>query len=496
MKKQITVLLLAAFLSATAAHAQRATVKVESGTLLGEQTGDVVAYRGIPYAAPPVGELRWQAPKRVARWKGEREALKFGAACPQDPKLGGNPQPIAEDCLYLNVWAPAGAKRSSLPVMVYLHGGGFVAGAGFQNIYYGHNFARDGVVLVSINYRLGSLGFFAHPALGGKGGNYALLDQIAALEWVQRNIAAFGGDPRRVTLFGESAGGYAVLFLMTNATDRPLFQQAIAQSAPGYKRPKTRATQEANDIKLAEAAGVPVTGTAAQLRALAPEKLFGDYSDVGPFIDSELVRQFPLPAFEAKQARRIPLIIGSNSDEGSLVRVYPRSVPDMLNLLGDRATAIRAAYGEVSDDKPRFERQFFGDAVFGASSRHIANLHSAVAPSFLYQFDYLTASLRGQRPGAAHVSEVPYVFDTLANWPIPATDEDQAMATRVHACWVTFAKTGKPACEGEGAWPAYDPAKDNTFMFRIEGPRTEHGYRARQFDAIQTAVHPLAIGAQ
>ena len=466
------------------------TVTIESGSLAGEANGSVWVFRGVPYAAPPVGELRWRAPKSPGRWHGVRQAVTFGAACVQDPALGGNPRPQSEDCLYLNVWTPAGAARASLPVMVWIHGGGFVAGAGFQNLYDGTNFARDGVVLVSINYRLNAMGFFSHPALRG-GGNFGLMDEIAALQWVKKNIAAFGGDPHRVTLFGESAGGDSVLFLLT-ATAPDLFQQAIIESGPGYRTPKTQPQEQAHDVKLAQSAGVPATGSAKQLRALAPEKFFGDFYGAGPFIDGRLVRQFPLAIFEAGRARRVPLIIGSNSDEGSIAKIYSQAVPDILSAMGDQAARVRAAYGEVGSDEAVFGRQLFGDVVFGASSRRIAALNSSSAPTFLYQFDYLTADLRGKRPGASHVSEVPYVFDTLANWWAPPTDEDRAMATLVHSCWVSFAKFGHPACGSPDAWSPYDPHTDRTFLITREGTHAQSGYRARQYDAIAAALYSPA----
>jgi para-nitrobenzyl esterase len=487
-----TATLLLALGVTTPALAERVVLRVESGALAGEQDGSIAVFKGIPYAAAPVGELRWRPPQPVPRWHGVREADQFGAACPQDPALGGNPQPQSEDCLFLNVWAPSGARRGSLPVMVWLHGGGFVAGAGSQGPYEGAGFARDGVVLLTLNYRLGALGFFAHPALGG-GANYTLLDQVAALEWVKHNISAFGGDPHRVTLFGESAGGDAVLSLLTAAKTAPLFQQAIAESAPGYnERRRTLAQEEERDIRLAAAAGVGAAGTAAQLRAIPPEKLFGDHTDVAPFIDGDLVTGIPLQSFETGPARKIPLLIGSNSNEGSIAAVYPQAVPKLLASLGDRADELRRAYGPVGSDEPRFERELFGDAIFGAALRHIATVHSKAAPTYLYQFDYLASALRDKRPGVSHVGEIPYVFDSLAFWPMSATDEDRMVATRVHACWVAFARSGRPACATDDPWSAYDPATDNTMVFSARGLRMENGYRAPQFDAIQALLYSTA----
>jgi para-nitrobenzyl esterase len=485
---------LASLCAPLAAAAAGQTISVESGALAGDTSGPVWTFKGIPYAAPPVGELRWRAPQRPVHWRGIREASSFGAACSQDPKLGGNPRPQSEDCLYLNVWTPANAGGAGLPVMVWIHGGGFVAGAGSQNLYDGSRFARDGVVLVTINYRLGAMGFFSHPALHG-GGNFGLMDQIAALEWVKRNIAAFGGDPRRVTVFGESAGGDSVLFLLTVAVPAP-FQQAIAESGPGYRKPKTQAEEESQDIRLAASAGVPESGTAAQLRALEPEKLFGDYYAAGPFMDGRLVRQFPLAVFEQGTARRVPLMIGSNSDEGSIAGLYSRAVPEILAAMGDQAAQVRAAYGELGSDDAAFGRRLFGDAIFGASARRIAASNAVSAPTFLYQFDYLTASLRGKRPGAAHVSEVPYVFDTLSNWWSPPTEEDRAMATLVHSCWTTFAKLGHPECGARGSWSPYAAGNDNTLVITADGVHEQYGYRAREYDAIAAALYPPAASTR
>ncbi|HEY9234758.1 MAG TPA: carboxylesterase family protein, partial [Phenylobacterium sp.] len=237
---------------ASAAHAQAPKVKVESGVLAGASTERADIFRNVPYAAPPVGDLRWAPPKRPLAWSSERDATTNGPSCPQKMNEDGSPNegsangPVSEDCLQLNVFAPKGAKKA--PVMVWIHGGSHRTGAGW--VYDGQNFARDGVILVAINYRLGPLGYFAHPAItkaAGKApvGNYGLMDQIAALEWVQRNIAAFGGDPANVTLFGESAGGSSTLAILAAPKAKGLFQRAAVQSGGGWSPPKTLAAKEA-----------------------------------------------------------------------------------------------------------------------------------------------------------------------------------------------------------------------------------------------------------
>jgi para-nitrobenzyl esterase len=489
--------LLIAGIAASAVSAEPAAVlaRVDAGVLRGESADGISIYKGVPYAAPPVGRLRWEAPQAVVPWRGVRIAANFGAACPQDPKLGGNPQPQSEDCLYLNVWAPAAPPRGGAPVMVWLHGGGYVAGAGFQSLYDGTAFARDGVVLVSINYRLGALGFFAHPALH-RAGNFGLMDQIAALRWVKRNVAAFGGDPRRVTLFGESAGGFSVLALLAAPPARGLFAGAIAESAPGFRLPKTLEAQRAKDLSLVAAAGLPQDVSIDALRALPPEQLRGEHADVGPFIDGTLVAEFPLDAFRSGRDAALPLMLGTNSDEGSIAYLYPAGVARLLSGLGNHADAVREAYSAGAPDQSSFERQLFADAIFGASIRRIALLHARRAPTYLYRFDYLSAAQRGQRPGTGHAGELVYVFDTLDRWKAPATAEDRAMAALVHRCWVSFAKGGHPECGHGATWPAVETSNDYTFVFAADRVGTVQDYRRVQFMAVEEALFPRTSSAR
>jgi para-nitrobenzyl esterase len=324
--------------------------RTAQGGAIGEALdGDVDVWKGLPYAAPPIGALRWRPPAGAAPWSGLRTATRFGAACPQDPRVAGDPEPQSEDCLFLNVWAPRRRMPGGAPVMVWIHGGGDVGGAGSQEVYDGASFARDGVVMVSINYRLGALGYFAHPALWGephrsdRDGNYGLMDQIAALKWVRRNIAAFGGDPARVTIAGQSAGGEAVMLLLTVPSARGLYACAIAESAPSGIPAKSLATAEARDIALVKAAGLPSDISAAALRALPPARLFGDYSMAGPYIDGKLIRARPLDAYRAGRFAGVPLLIGEVSDEASLLGAYTQGADQVLASLGDQADTVRAA---------------------------------------------------------------------------------------------------------------------------------------------------------
>jgi len=492
--KPIWILTILALMGAGAgAHAAGPTVHIETGWVEGSTTQGVTTFKGIPYAAPPIGARRWRAPAPAASWPKVRPAIEFGAACPQDPKVSGNPQPQSEDCLFLNIWQPSRPHKNA-PVLVWIHGGGDVGGAGSQYPYDGMAFARDGVVSVTINYRLGALGYFAHPALWSepgrkdKDGNYGLMDQIAALKWVQRNIASFGGDPRKVTLAGQSAGGEAVLYLMTVARAKGLYARAIAQSAPAYMQVKTLRDAEARDVSLLQAAGLPRTITAGELRALAPERFFGDYAAAGPYIDNDLIVAAPLDVFAAGEESPAPLLIGSVGDEGSLMAAYPKAIDQIIEALADRGRAVRAAYDRQMTEAT-FRRELFGDAIFGAPLRSIAAHHARIAPTYLYRFEYVTPQLREQRPGAWHVSDVLYAFDTIAKWRLAPTSEDVAMAKLVHACWVGFVKGGPVNCPPGHTWPPYDPRTDETLVFGDEGIRPVQHVRKSEYDAVKDALH-------
>ena len=353
----------------TSAAAPPTQVAVDSGIVQGAIHAQVLFFKGIPFAAPPVGALRWRPPQPVEHWSGVRQARTYGADCMQIPfpsdaaPLGMSP---AEDCLYLNVWRPAQRTSRKLPVMVWIYGGGFVNGGSSPAVYDGSQFARDGIVLVSFNYRLGNFGFFAHPALsseqrGNPLGNYALMDQIGALEWVQRNIAAFGGDPTNVTVFGESAGGMSVHVLLTTPLARGLFQKAIIESAGGRpgllgSRPLRGGANsaEATGLALARRFGIEGEGAAALagLRAIPASKLVSGLNMAtagrdatyvgGPILDGKLVLGAPTDLYDAGLGERVPLMIGANSmDIGFLQAKTPE---DLYALFGPDAAQARALY--------------------------------------------------------------------------------------------------------------------------------------------------------
>ena len=458
------------------AQSQPVQVRVDSGALTGASDGQIERFQGVPYAQPPVGALRWRPPQSLPPWTDARPAQAFGASCMQPAPMRGAPTgspaaQMSEDCLTLNVWAPA-ASGSPRPVMVWLHGGGNDRGTSAGAYYDGSAFARDGVVLVSLNYRLGGLGFFAHPALTKEAGpgeptaDYGLMDQIAALQWVRRNIAAFGGDPGNVTLFGESAGGEDVLLLMSAPSARGLFAKAIVESGGEWNVIPDLAKAEREGVAVAAKAGLPGDAvTAAQLRAL-PASAFtgmGEDEDSGPSVDGRLLPESALAAFRNGHAAPVPLIIGTNGNEGSLLGDAPVDPARLFQLTPEELKTLRGAYGQAAADDAAFSRLIWRDGFFAGPSRWAAAHQSAHAPVWLYRFSYILSPLRSRRTGADHGSEIPFVFDSSRS-PF-LSDDDRKMINTMHGCWVAFARTGKPDCPGAGPWPAYDPKSEQLMAF-------------------------------
>jgi para-nitrobenzyl esterase len=500
MRRDLRVLAIAVLVAAAARAAAQPRAHVEGGEVVGSESGPALIFRAIPYAAAPVGALRWKPPAPVAAWSGDRAATSPGPACPQKvspgvPNLGGYIGPISEDCLTLDVTAPKGARQA--PVMVWVYGGGNIAGATNLPSYDAAGFARDGVVLVAMNYRLGPLGFFAHPALTAEAPknqplvNYGLMDQIAALKWVKRNIAAFGGDPANVTLFGESAGGEDVLQLMATPSAGGLFSKAIVQSGGGWNPPPDLKTEEAAGIALATKVGLPgASASAAQLRALPADSLIAAGGRAGPAIDGRLIRESATDAFARGDQAAIPLIIGSNSNEASLMRAFGLKPTDVT---AKASPALRTAYGPDAASDETLARSLFNDRAMGAPARWIAARASAKAPAWLYYFSYVPERQRLTRPGTNHASEIPFVFDSLdavpGRTPLITTSE-RAEATLAHSCWVGFARTGRPACAGGQDWPAYRPASDQLLEFGDPAGVRTH-FRKAQLDAQQADAASL-----
>lgn len=453
--------------------ATQPVVHTPSGSLRGEREGAANVFRGVPYAAAPVGDLRWRAPQPFPAWTTVREATAFGPAAPQAGpadvadivSIGGAPEPTSEDCLTLNIWAPVDAKRPA-PVMVWLHGGSNRMGSGSLPFYDGAAFARDGVLLVSVNYRLGQLGFFAHPALtseipGGEPlGNQGLLDQIAALEWVRSHIEAFGGDAGNVTLFGESAGGLDILALMTTRCARGLFHKAIVQSGGGWLPATPLKTAHQRGVTTASALGLN-NPDADALRALSPRSLTAIEGAFGPVIDGRLLERDPISAFAAGDFADVPLMIGVNSGEDSLLN-YGGGLKRFGQLIKPNARLARL-YPEAAGDEEQLIRLGFRDFGFAAPARWVAS-RPRRSKSWLYAFDYVEEAWRRTMARAHHAAEIFHVFETLDYRPDdapPATDADRAISAAMHARWVDFARTSSPGVD----WPAYRTADDAWMVF-------------------------------
>ena len=371
--------------------------------------------------------------------------------------------------------------------MVWIFGGGNTAGANSIAPNDGTAFARDGVILVSVNYRLGALGFFAHPALTKEAGptdplgSYGTMDQIAALKWVRRNIKAFGGDPDNVTIFGESAGGEDVLTLMTTPAARGLFAKATVQSGGGWSAPVTLSAAETEGVGIAKTLGLPDNATADQLRALPVQALVAARGRFNPIVDGRLISENATEAFARGHQAPVPLIIGSNSWEASLLP--PPGYAAYLAAASPETKAVYAAEAGGSD--ARLAQAMFTDDAMGAPARWIAARQSAKAPAWLYYFSYVRVARRGKIPGANHTSENPYVFDSqmgIPNYAAEIVADDRALAATMHSCWVAFAKTGAPVCNGAPAWPAFAPGSDRLMEFGLTTAVREH-FRKPELDA-------------
>ena len=476
-----------------------ARVKIQSGALQGVSSGGVIAFKGIPFAAPPVGAWRWRPPQPVRPWQGVRAADRFGAHCMQAPSaFTVTATTPSEDCLFLNVWRPAAPAAHKLPVMVWIYGGGFTQGASSQPIYAGEAFARQGVVLVSFNYRVQRLGFFAFPGLTAEHpaelkGNYALMDQIAALKWVKQNIAAFGGDPANVTIFGESAGGSSVHAHLTSPLSRGLFHKAISESGAGRDgiltpRPLSgdhgpELSAEAIGVNFARNHGIEGTGAEAvkRLRALSAREVIDDpvtgggaapLTYPGPIMDGRLTTETPESAYRAGHQARVPLIIGANSADFFRFPKTDNKEQLFAQFGPFRAEAIAAYDPDATRELGRLMVMAGTDRFQAEPARFTASAFAAVGvPSYVYRFSYVPAAMRDKwLNGAPHASELPFVFATVrAQYGDKATPQDEAVGQAMNTYWANFAKTGNPNGPGLPQWPRLDRATKQIVDFRVDG---------------------------
>lgn len=490
--------LLSILLLCTPALAIQDPVRTSGGLLSGAPGEDpsVRVYKGIPYAQPPIGDLRWKAPQEAAHWQGVRPATEFSKECYQAPYPRNSiyfsePQPMSEDCLYLNVWTAAKSVSERRPVMVWIHGGALTRGSGSLPVYDGEHLARKGAVVVTINYRLGVFGFLAHPELTAESahrasGNYAFLDQIAALAWVKQNIAAFGGDPARVTIFGESAGSWSVNYLMATPLAKGLFHRAIGESGGAFGPMQTLAQ--------AEQIGSKFGPSLAALRSMSAENLLkaAGSTSFPPNVDGWMLPTDVYTIFEKGQQNDVPLIVGSNADEGKSLAPWPANgtaaafTNQMKARFGADAGELLKLYPAGSDEQARESHYAsFRDFSFGWQMRTWARLQTKTGKSkaSLYYFSRVPPSPLSARLGAYHAAEIQYVFGNLKP-NRPWEDADRSLSEEMGTYWVNFAKTGDPNAKGLPEWAAYQTKTDTALELgdRVQEVRGLHQAALDFFD--------------
>jgi para-nitrobenzyl esterase len=495
----------------------RPIVEVRNGKLQGGEEHGMLAFKNIPYAAPPVGELRWRPPQPAQNWLGVRDASRFGPACLQPMVEGLNPEliPGSEDCLKLNVYTPNSGKNlpvKNLPVMVWIHGGALLTGSATEPYYEPIALIGQSVIVVTVDYRLGKLGFFAPKALAEEAakndepvGNYGIMDQIAALKWISENITAFGGDPNNVTIFGESAGGRSVTWLMTSPAAKGLFHKAIAESA--QQTPLRGQTDERYGLPPAQQLDEKYIASLGvqdlqELRALPAGKFvmtpkqFEDGEFGGAFVDGKVIIGDPIPLFAQGAQHKVPFMIGTNSWDASFFVPSQPALTSYLKKMRQDPQVIEKLYAGFKD-KCALPAEVMADAWYRGSVKMLADSAGKAAPSYAYYFDYLSPQIRASHPGSPHTFEIAYVFGSLgfvlpspsrpesgadqcsqiekaaedlkerAKWStywFPMADKnnsgDRAISQQLSSSWASFAKTGNPNVSGEPAWPRYDLKTD------------------------------------
>lgn len=486
----------------------------------GKLTGTIAdhgvrAFKGIPYAQPPVGDQRWRPPLPAKGWQGVRDATQYGPACVQPEVEAGsvyidNPASMSEDCLSLNVWAPKNARKA--PVMVWIHGGSLRIGSGGSLFYESSALANRGVVVVTINYRLGILGYLAHPSLTAESphassGNYGLLDQMEALKWVKQNIGAFGGDPANVTVFGESAGAMAVVTLMASPLSRGLFDKAIVQSGgmptlAELKKPVFGApAAEQIGVRASAALNAPDIGALRAIDAVTLSKAStaAGYS-ASPVIDGWVLKDQVLDTFDRGEQARVPLIAGFNRNEITTLRRFaPAKIPTEA---ADYEAKIRENYVDLADTFLRlYPATNIEDSVLTAtrdgtfgwgSQRLTAKQTAAGSPAYLYRFDHTYPAAAEKQFGAFHAIEIPYVFGRIGKplpeaWPAaPDTPEEQRLAETMLDYWSSFARTGTPEAKGAAKWPRYSVAGD--YLAINEKPAAARDPMNGAYDLVEEAM--------
>ncbi|MBX9602649.1 MAG: carboxylesterase family protein [Bryobacteraceae bacterium] len=468
----------AVLLAAVAAFAAVDPVQVEQGSLAGSHGKDaaVRVFKGVPFAAPPVGELRWKSPRAPSAWTGVRQATEFSANCvqaayPQGSLYYREPSKTSEDCLYLNIWTAARSSKDKLPVMVWIHGGALTRGSGSIGTYDGEALAKQGVVLVTINYRLNVFGFFAHPELTKESdrnasGNYGLLDQVAALEWVKKNIAAFGGDPDRVTIFGESAGSFSVNALTATPLAKGLFQRAIGQSGSMFRGTPKLADVEKEGARFGASVGELRSKPADEILKMAQSGFNFRPAVDGWFLPADIATIFR----EGKQ-NDVPTIAGFNQDEGTALAPapatftaegYQKQVRQRYGAMADEFFALYPAQSEEDAKKAYYASYTHSGMGLGMRTWVRAQAASGKAPVYYYYFQRVPAGLAGAKYGSYHAAEIQYVFGNLS---AAADETDRKLSQAMMGYWVNFARSGNPNGKGLPNWPAYQLRSDTAIVF-------------------------------
>jgi para-nitrobenzyl esterase len=492
----------------------RPVVKVTGGEIVGRSWQDVkgATFRGVPFAAPPVGELRWRDPAPVKPWTGQRDTIEYGAPCAQVDG-GWNSRDARdgkEDCLYLNVDTPDVKPAKPMPVMVWIHGGANAGGSARGGDVLENPLAQHGVVVVSIQYRLGYFGFLSHPELSkesgrGASGNYALLDQIAALKWVRDNIAKFGGDAKQVTIFGQSAGAYDITLLMTSPLAKGLFARAIEQSGPalaGRRKLIPLAEAELKGRNIAEKLQAPAQAALAFMRKLTTEdvlKASPPYGQGGlmAIVDGYVLPADPAEVYAKHQEHRVPLIIGSNSREFPFFGNPANLKPAIAEFFGSSAGTVLDAYGLSEKPGPQVAgygtagEQFSTDELFRCHAVAIADEHSELAATYQYEYSH---TLAGREPGARHSDELGYVFGTF--FMAPPNEVDRKVSAAMQGYWTNFAKTGDPNGGALPKWPAHD-AKSRAYVeLASDGPQAKTNLRGDICPLYEAAVAQQKVAGE
>lgn len=477
-------------------------VRTSDGKIRGAESDGVYAFKGIPYAAPPIGDRRWAPPHPSQQWRGVRDTRNFDAACIQTPGLsavnGGDPGPISEDCLTLNIWTPKLDRSAKLPVIVWIHGGAFAFGGSGVAGYSGEPTAKKNAVFVSMNYRLGALGFFAHPALARENGgamNFGLMDQVAALKWVKANIAAFGGDPDNVTIMGQSAGGKSVMAHFASPMSRGLFAKGVAMSV--YILPDAT-IEKARGVANAVASAVGLDGERAALKDLrrVPAERFVGITDPtallgpAPIVGDAMLPRSIAETFEAKAEAAAPLVMGNTSDDASVIAAFGLDPEKVVEKLGVAGLGLKLLYPNMS--KEERARQALRDVVFTMNPRWVADRRSKRAPTWRYYFDYVAENDRTRLPnGAPHGYDVAFLLDTVS-YADGVKDRyskgDLALARAASTYLVEFARSGAPSSGGAPEWSDDDGRRDATLVFGRDTIDLERNFMQLRLNALINAA--------